>query len=91
MIKQSLTGLLRIKMDTSTHTLQTLFIQLGLADDEEHIHKYIALHSPVPSNIKLAKAHFWNSAQSAFLSDAIKDDSDWCESVDMLDSLFREK
>jgi len=36
------------------------------------------------------EANFWNEAQAAFLAEAKADDSDWCESVDMLDSLLRE-
>ena len=35
-------------MDTSIHSLQTLFCQLGLADDEEHINTFIEKHSPLP-------------------------------------------
>jgi Protein of unknown function (DUF2789) len=76
-------------MDTSVHTLQTLFRQLGLADDEEQVNTFIALHRPLPSNIKLAEANFWNNGQSSFLAEALKEDSDWCASVDKLDCLLR--
>jgi Protein of unknown function (DUF2789) len=76
-------------MDTSIHTLQTLFCQLGLPNEIEHINVFIELHRPLPSDIALPKAYFWNEAQAAFLAEAIEDDSDWCSLVDELDCLLR--
>ena len=35
-------------------------------------------------------ADFWNEAQAAFLSEAVAEDSEWCELVDELDCLLRE-
>jgi len=78
-------------MDTSIHTLQTLFCQLGLPSDLEQIAAFVECHRPLAGNITLSEANFWNEAQSAFLAEAKADDSDWCESVDKLDSLLREK
>jgi Protein of unknown function (DUF2789) len=78
-------------MDTSIHTLQTLFCQLGLADDEEQVTVFIRMHRPLPPNISLPKANFWNKTQAAFLAEAIADDSDWCALVDKLDCLLREQ
>jgi hypothetical protein len=78
-------------MDTSIRTLQTLFCQLGLADDQEQINAFIEMHRPLPSDIALSKAYFWNEAQAAFLIEAIEDDSDWCALVDKLDCLLRGK
>jgi Protein of unknown function (DUF2789) len=78
-------------MDTSIHTLQMLFCQLGLADDVEQINAFIELHRPLPGDIALSKAYFWNEAQTAFLIEAIEDDSDWCALVDKLDCLLRGK
>ncbi|MDD5578077.1 MAG: DUF2789 domain-containing protein [Methylobacter sp.] len=77
-------------MDTSTHTMQALFCQLGLADDEEQINAFIEAHRPIPGNIALSEADFWNEAQAAFLAEAVEEDSDWCELVDELDCLLRE-
>ncbi|WP_411728095.1 DUF2789 domain-containing protein [Methyloglobulus sp.] len=78
-------------MDTSIHTLQTLFFQLGLASNEEQIRVFIEKHRPLPRNIALSEADFWSEAQAAFLAEAIEEDSDWCALVDELDSLLREK
>jgi hypothetical protein len=77
-------------MDTSLHTMQTLFRQLGLADSDEQINAFIEKHRPLPPNIALSGADFWNQAQAEFLAEAIEEDSDWCELVDELDCLLRE-
>ena len=77
-------------MDTSIHTMQTLFCQLGLASDEEQINAFIEKHRPLPRNIALSEADFWNEAQAVFLAEAVEEDSDWCELVDELDCLLRE-
>lgn len=77
-------------MDTSTHSIQTLFHQLGLKSDEEQISAFIEKHKPLPAHIILHEAYFWNDAQVAFLIEAIEEDSDWCEFVDQLDCLLRE-
>jgi Protein of unknown function (DUF2789) len=78
-------------MDTSIHTMQTLFSQLGLASDEEQIRGFIEKHRPLSHIIALSEADFWSVAQAAFLAEAIQEDSDWCVLVDELDSLLREK
>ncbi len=75
-------------MDTSIHTMQTLFFQLGLASSEEQIRVFIETHRPLPRNIALSEADFWNKAQAAFLAEAIEEDSDWCTLVDELACLF---
>lgn len=77
-------------MDASIHTMQMLFCQLGLAGDEEQINAFIEKHRPLPYYIALSGADFWNEAQTAFLAEAIAEDSDWCELVDELDCLLRE-
>ena len=70
--------------------MQTLFCQLGLADDKEQINAFIEKNRPLPPNIVLSKADFWNETQAAFLAEAVAEDSDWCELVDELDCLLRE-
>jgi hypothetical protein len=77
-------------MDISIHTMQTLFCQLGLASDEEQMNAFIEKYRPLPRNIALSETDFWNEAQTAFLAEAVAEDSDWCELVDELDCLFRE-
>lgn len=76
-------------MDTSQHTLETLFEQLGLPADPGSIEAFIAKHAPLPRETTLADAPFWNAAQSSFLHEGIDDDSDWAEVIDELDALLR--
>lgn len=78
-------------MDTSIHTLQTLFSQLGLPSEPGQIADFVERHRPLADTIPLTEAEFWNKAQATFLAEAKDDDSDWCESVDKLDALLREK
>lgn len=77
-------------MDTSKHTLSTLFEQLGLPADEDGIKKFIAQHSPLPREIALQDAPFWSPGQSQFLEEGLEDDSDWAELIDELDALMRQ-
>ncbi len=76
-------------MDTNPHTLNTLFEQLGLGSEEAAIDSFVAAHRPLPAAVALPDAEFWNQGQSAFLREALEEDSDWAESVDALDALLR--
>jgi len=76
-------------MDTSSHNMHTLFLQLGLPNRAEDIDAFIERHHGLEPDIPLNQALFWNSTQDAFLREAISEDSDWCEVVDMLDSRLR--
>lgn len=76
-------------MDTSIHSLSTLFDQLGLPSTAAAIELFIILHQTLPSETRLAEAQFWSEAQRAFLEEAIDEDADWAELVDQLDSRFR--
>ena len=78
-------------MDTSPHTLSILFEQLGLASDSTSIETFLRTHGPIPGTVALPDAEFWNSGQSAFLSEAIAEDSDWAEQVDALDAMLRSR
>ena len=76
-------------MESPTHSLPSLFKQLGLPDDPVNIDKFIATHSPLKPDLHLADAFFWTKSQSQFLRDEILDDADWAEVVDQLDVLLR--
>ena len=77
-------------MDTTIHSLSTLFAQLGLPPDESSIQNFIKQHYPLENNLTLADAKWWNTAQREFLSEAIDSDSDWAIVVDEFDSLLRD-
>lgn len=76
-------------MESPTHSLPSLFKQLGLPDEPVDIEKFIATHSPLKPELHLADAFFWTKSQAEFLRDEILDDADWAEVVDQLDVLLR--
>ena len=75
-------------MDLSSHTLNTLFAQLGLPASDEEIDQFIEQHK-IKHDCPLVAAEFWTVGQVAFLQEALQDDSDWAELVDQLDALLR--
>ena len=76
-------------MDTSIHTINLLFEQLGLESSDEAIQQFINQYSPLPDNIALGDAEFWSESQAIFLHRAKEEDADWAEIVDQLDVLLR--
>ena len=76
-------------MDTSQHDLTALFLQLGLAADEASIAQFIVDNSPIPKEVSLADAGFWNPSQAGFIKQGLDDDSDWAEIIDHLDAWLR--
>ncbi|TGN38032.1 DUF2789 domain-containing protein [Marinobacter confluentis] len=76
-------------MDTTKHTLTTLFEQLGLPSEDAAIEDFISRHSPLPSEIALQDAPFWSDSQSNFLEEGLEEDSDWAEIIDELDARMR--
>ncbi len=76
-------------MDTSKHTLGTLFDQLGLPSDEASITQFVTRHAPLPHDTALHAADFWSESQAHFLTEGIEDDSDWAEVIDELDAMLR--
>ncbi|AQQ68568.1 hypothetical protein Mag101_13705 [Microbulbifer agarilyticus] len=76
-------------MDTrGHHTLNDLFAQLGLGSDNDAIEDFLNSHH-LAGEEKLTLATFWSDSQRKFLSDALDEDSDWCEVVDELDVMLR--
>ncbi len=76
-------------MEQPTHSLPSLFKQLGLDSDPTSIDQFIATHSPLKPELHLADAFFWSKSQADFLRGEILDDADWAEVVDQLDVLLR--
>lgn len=77
-------------MERQHHSLSELFLQLGLPAGPEQINAFVAAHSPLPHGTSLSEATFWNTAQAAFLREALEQDSDWVESVDQLNEALRQ-
>lgn len=76
-------------MDTSQHSLSTLFAQLGLSSDPASIDHFIAEHAPLDPTVNVADAKFWAPAQASFLRQQLADDADWAELVDELSLKLR--
>lgn len=76
-------------METPIHSMNNLFAQLGLPSDQAAIEKFITEHAPLASDIELADAPFWSSAQAGFLREEVREDADWAEIVDQLDTRLR--
>ncbi|WP_151670442.1 DUF2789 domain-containing protein [Nitrincola schmidtii] len=76
-------------MDTSLHTMNTLFEQLGLPSSDAQIDQFINTHKLFSDNVKLEEATFWTDSQAGFLKEAIQSDSDWAEVVDELNTRLR--
>lgn len=77
-------------METHTHTLSSLFDQLGLDSEIASIEMFIDTYKPISSEIELHKAYFWNEAQTSFLKQMKDEDADWSGVIDQLDLMFRE-
>lgn len=75
-------------MDTSFHNMNSLFSQLGLPEDDNAIEAFVREHH-LESSVRIDQASFWSAMQSAFLKEAIQQDSDWTEIVDQLDARLR--
>ena len=76
-------------MELLTHDMPALFAQLGLANDEISLHRFIREH-PLDNQTLLPAASFWSPSQAAFLRDALWNDSDWSEAIDQLDVMLRQ-
>ena len=75
-------------MDTSDHSMQSLFAQLGLANSDAAIDNFIQ-NNHLPDEIPIENAAFWSAGQAQFIREAITQDADWAEVVDHLDTQLR--
>lgn len=76
-------------MNTPNHRFHELFAQLGLPSENASIEQFIAMHSPLADEVKLADAAFWTPAQAAFLREACVQDADWAMLADQLNVALR--
>ncbi len=76
-------------LDTSTHSLDVLFEQLGLPSSNAAIADFVGRHRPLADDILLEDAAFWDETQASFLRASIAEDADWAEAVEHLDALLR--
>lgn len=76
-------------MEQPLHPLKELFQQLGLPAEAAAIDRFIATHTPLATDVTLADAPFWTTAQAAFLREEILEDADWAEIIDHLNVALR--
>ncbi|EDM69162.1 MAG: DUF2789 domain-containing protein [Moritella sp.] len=72
----------------ATQTLELLFAQLGLDNDELSMKRFISQHK-LDAGVLLFEAPFWNNSQAMFLKESIYEDADWAEVIDHLDAMLR--
>jgi len=70
-------------------SLNILFAQLGLPDDDSSINSFVANHRPLSPDVLLEAAPWWTPSQASFLSEAIDTDAEWAEVADALNALLR--
>ena len=73
-------------MDTSAHSMQTMFQQLGLPSETAQIDEFISRHRAETGTDSLESASFWSPSQAQFIKEALHQDSDWSEVVDELNT-----
>jgi hypothetical protein len=73
-----------------SHSLTSLFDQLGLGSTDQDIKNFIQMHAPITGTKALHEAHFWNPSQSLFLKRAKDEDADWADIVDHLNIILRQ-
>jgi len=76
-------------MEHGVHPFSELFEQLGLPADNASIQAFIERHAPLPDDVGLAKAPFWNQSQAELIRSALEEDADWAEVVDQLNAALR--
>ncbi|XOV79683.1 MAG: DUF2789 domain-containing protein [Aestuariibacter sp.] len=77
-------------MLTNTNpTLTDLFAQLGLENSDSAIESFVSKHRPLPAEVHIEDASFWNESQKAFIQFEIEEDAEWAEVIDTLSSMLR--
>lgn len=76
-------------MESNFHSLENLFVQLGLDNSDASIDAFVQKHK-LAHDEKLQDAAFWTPAQSAFIQECLNEDSDWAEVVDQLNVMLHD-
>jgi hypothetical protein len=71
-------------MEMIESCMSSLFAQLGEADSDQAIKKFIDLNGGLPGSTHLHEASFWSPSQANFLREAKVLDSTWSQVVDEL-------
>lgn len=71
-----------------TVRMTNLFLQLGLDATPEGVAQFISEH-PLPPEVNILDAEFWNDAQRALLKEMLCSDGEWALVVDQLNEALR--
>ncbi|MEC7121097.1 MAG: DUF2789 domain-containing protein [Pseudomonadota bacterium] len=74
-------------MDTTAHSLNRLFEQLGLPSTDPEIEQFIQAHR-LDETVSILDADFWTDSQRQFLQESLKQDADWSPIVDDLNAML---
>lgn len=77
-------------MESTNHSFQDLFLQLGLPDDDASIDRFVTAQRPLPPGLRIYDAPFWSAAQASFLKEKLREDGDWAMLIDRLDAQLRD-
>ena len=75
-------------MASRLHDMPSLFVQLGLPNDEASMQQFLASHY-LDDAVKLQNAAFFNARQAAFIQQAYATDNDWLECIEQLNRRLR--
>nr|WP_086939086.1 DUF2789 domain-containing protein [Thaumasiovibrio occultus] len=75
-------------MELFSHNLSALFEQLGLSSSPTDIKSFVSNHRLI-SGETITEAPFWHPSQRRFINEALEEDADWAEAIDLLDTLLR--
>lgn len=78
-------------MESSLHTLNHLFAQLGLPNSDAEIDGFIRTHNHLAGYLTLADAPYWTPAQASFLREELLKDADWAEVIDQLNARLHQR
>lgn len=76
-------------MESSFHSLENLFLQLGLDNSTASIDAFVQ-NNKLAHDETLQDASCWTPAQSAFIEECLNEDSDWAEVVDQLNVMLHD-
>jgi len=76
-------------MDMTAVSMNQLFAQLGLPDDDDSIRAFIKAHRPLPMTVPLDEAPFWSPAQSQLIAQKLSEDGEWAVLIDTLNVQLR--
>lgn len=78
-------------MSDNLFRFHDLFAQLGLPNSPEAIARFLNEHRPLPNDVLLADAPFWDASQADFIREKrLQDAPEWIQVIDQLSEALRE-